>query len=417
MRDPHQNIFYYYRGPTSQGSKGNFDVQVEDNTTKALINVIELTNKVGFDGFLKPFLSLVDFSSRKLISVRLQQAQENSRPDAVLAFGDRELHIESKVRAGVLKDQLERHLSALGPDDRLVLIADKADKCDINDGRFRQIYWKQIHSLTGRALQQACGNKKLASVAEILRQFMEYLEVQVMTEFVGIKSEDFDFWLDRNPHYVPILRRKMESFADVVRSKMPLDLVKKFSEKKVGNISRLIRDDRFAWIAIKRPENSGELNQCNFTLEITKSCFQVNAIIRNGKTSHEKKPLGILYKRLIERPEEFLKVVRQVPSDIRNDGIVQVCRRLPKTGKRIMPGNEYWRMFYIIRISDIDRVEDVAYLAEMLRKAESEMSSAGLRIGVSIDRGDPILLNPDALVNKTIKIMEGVVPFLTFLEG
>jgi hypothetical protein len=41
---PYQNIFFYYRGPTSktlEESEPAMDRQLEDNTTKALINVLE----------------------------------------------------------------------------------------------------------------------------------------------------------------------------------------------------------------------------------------------------------------------------------------------------------------------------------------------------------------------------------------
>jgi hypothetical protein len=39
MSDPHKNIFYYYRGPSSRDDKDIiYDKQIEDNTTKALVN-------------------------------------------------------------------------------------------------------------------------------------------------------------------------------------------------------------------------------------------------------------------------------------------------------------------------------------------------------------------------------------------
>jgi len=42
MSDPHKNIFYYYRGPSSRENEEIvYDRQIEDNTTKALINCLE----------------------------------------------------------------------------------------------------------------------------------------------------------------------------------------------------------------------------------------------------------------------------------------------------------------------------------------------------------------------------------------
>ena len=52
MRDPHQNIFYYYRGPSKRNKDSLYDIQIEDNTTKSLINkgYISVINRgEGFD--------------------------------------------------------------------------------------------------------------------------------------------------------------------------------------------------------------------------------------------------------------------------------------------------------------------------------------------------------------------------------
>ena len=61
MNDPHKNIFYYYRGPTKRDEDIIYDKQVEDNTTKALINCLENSS----NNLLKYFLSSfkLNFSS------------------------------------------------------------------------------------------------------------------------------------------------------------------------------------------------------------------------------------------------------------------------------------------------------------------------------------------------------------------
>jgi hypothetical protein len=237
-----------------------------------------------------------------------------------------------------------------------------------------------------------------------------------MTEFNGLKNEDFDFWIHQNPHYVPILKRKIESLAREVQGKLPDNLRKRYSDIRPGNVSRKIKDDRFAWIAIKRPENTGVLNQCNFTLEIGKNFYQVNAIIRNGKTFQEKTPLGMFYKRLMMNPDRFLKIVSNLPGEIKKNVIVQFCKRLPKSGKRIMPGNEYWTMFFEMKMADITTTHDVQYLSEILKKADVVPASPGVRVGITIDRGDLILSDPNALIDLSVKAIIGLDPILMFLR-
>ena len=60
MRDPHQNIFFYYRGPSKHREVSLYDFQIEDNTTKSLINVFEFCCQAGFEDLLNGFLKAVN---------------------------------------------------------------------------------------------------------------------------------------------------------------------------------------------------------------------------------------------------------------------------------------------------------------------------------------------------------------------
>jgi hypothetical protein len=49
----HRNCFYYFRGPAARSVEGReIEHQVEDNTTKALINVIEHSDRSVLTSFL-----------------------------------------------------------------------------------------------------------------------------------------------------------------------------------------------------------------------------------------------------------------------------------------------------------------------------------------------------------------------------
>ena len=416
MRDLHQNIFYYYRGPSKKKKDCFHDIQVEDNTTKALINLLEFCYNVKFDALLKRFLRGIKVSNRKMTSFRLQRLGENSRPDGIINLNEGKVYIESKVSAHINMGQIRRHIRLLGPNDFLLVVTnrktDKAKLKRIRNKRLRYVSWHDIHQLCLGVAQGIRNNKKLSAVSLILEDFINYLEVIVMTEFSGFKDEDFDFWVTLDDRYVPILKNKLESLAISIRKDLPAGL-RRYSCVRAGNISKSVRDERHAWVAIKKPDNQKDvLNQCNFTIEVSKNTLDVNAVIRNGRTDNPKKPLGIFYEKVSGDPRRFLKIIKE----IRTDGKFVIARRLPKTGKVIMPGNERWEGFFGIRLRDITKEEDIQYICQLLRKADTKPASPGIHIRYSIDRGSVILTKPDKLKKEIIATIVAFKPIFDFLE-
>jgi hypothetical protein len=392
------------------------DVQVEDNTTKALINLLEFAKRIDSTPLLKNFLKLIDVPKKQITSFGLQKCEKKSRPDGIINFADNKIFIESKVRADLNINQIRRHLSSLSSNDFLLVITnDKTDRFKLkklNDKRLRYCSWHDIHHICLGIANEMRNNKKLTAVLAVLEHFINYMEVIVMTEFSGFKDEDFDFWIRPDIRYVPILKNKLESLAKSIRVDLPAKL-RKYSHIYTGKISRIIRDERFAWVALKKKKNKKDvLNQCNFTIEVSKSNLVINAVIRNGRTDNSRKPLGIFYKKLSNHPDRFLDVIRR----IKIEGSFVVSKRLPKTGKFIKRGNEKWVKFFEIKLHDITKEEDVRYLCRILKKADSRPASPGIHIRNSIDRGSLILTEPTKLKKEIISTIVNFKPILDFLE-
>jgi hypothetical protein len=417
MRDPHQNIFYYYRGPTKKGIDDLHDIQVEDNTTKALINLLEFASRTDLESLIKGFLKLIDVPESKITSFRLQRRGEESRPDGIINFANNKIYIESKVRAPLGADQILRHLKSLTRHDYLLVITnkkvDRETVKNLKDARLRYVSWNEIHQVCLSIAKEIKNDKKLAGVFAVLEDFINYLEVIVMTEFSGFKDEDFDFWISNNQNYAPILREKLNSFAKAIKESFTVGMRKRYSEIKVGRISKKELDERFAWVAIKKPENEKDIfSQCNFTVEVSKNSLYVNAVIRNGRTTDKRKPLGVFYKKISSDPRGFLNAIRK----IKVLGSVVISRRLPKVGKVVRIGNEKWVSFFEVKLQDMRNEEDVKYLCRILRKADVKPSLPGVHIRYSIDRGTPILMDPDGLKKKIISTIISFRPVLDFLE-
>ena len=109
--NPYRNIFYYYRGPSSKKEE-HFDKQLEDNTTKALINTLESSEKRLLMSLLEK--TEIDIKHLDRVAYDLQVDVESSRPDALIQIDNKyDILIESKVDARLEKDQICRHLESI----------------------------------------------------------------------------------------------------------------------------------------------------------------------------------------------------------------------------------------------------------------------------------------------------------------
>jgi hypothetical protein len=193
--DKHQNLFYYYRGQSSKKRKDRNsevsagDKQLEDNTTKSLINTLELSRDGKKHGLLRYFIKDVcglnlDFETAEF---NLQVGQETSRPDAsILLHGKSKtlILIESKLGSRLEEDQLSRHIKNNRTTHLLVITNNPKDETIVSELN-KELESKKIIFTTWQIIYdsfQKMDKNELKSVANVLvNQFMEFLVMSNLT--------------------------------------------------------------------------------------------------------------------------------------------------------------------------------------------------------------------------------------------
>jgi len=418
MRDPHQNIFYYYRGPSS-GELAH-DIQVEDNTTKSLINLLEYCHSVDYQELLNGLLKHIGLPASSVISFRLQVHGNGSRPDALINLTSRKIFIESKVQAVLDLDQVSRHLRFLSPPDILLVITnhkeDETKLKSLGESRIKFMTWGEMYSFANQAYQQIKRDKKHQHISIMLQHFLEYLEVVTLTDFNGFREEDFEFFIEYNQHYLPILKRKIQSLAEAIKQEGGSD----YGLVKVGSLPKNITKETTAWVAIQQKELPKRLlfQQCNFTLQIGSDAFYINAVLRNGRVDNKNTPMGVFYNK-IRDPSLILSffhnlTIAERKRNEQHKSVLRVSERLPRHGTRIMRGNEKWQEIFSIRTDQINTPEDVAYLRKLLEMRVP--ASPGIHLSRAIPRGDPLLRDKTKLMEEIKRTFTEFEPLLRMIK-
>jgi hypothetical protein len=264
MTDFHENVFYYYRG-SRQSRPDQYDEQLEDNTTKALVNTLQHCGPV----VALKFLAWLGVKATEKVGVQLQRTtignarihrasqrlllglvgdrepssgsnaamQESlvdgdSRPDAWLYGEDFVVLIESKVGAASLKpSQMQAHLRKLRPNGR------HRPRCLVRT-------WAEVHQFFATCLPDLSGKDKW-----LVEQFNQYLEWEGMTEFAGFEEWMFEFFVreEKDAEEKRLIRRTMERFGEkVLDSGLRAVNPSFYEEPYVGKLSA--EGDHF-WVA------------------------------------------------------------------------------------------------------------------------------------------------------------------------
>lgn len=393
--DPHKNIFYYYRGPSKRQDEDIvYDTQIEDNTTKAFINCLDNSSNNLLIYFIDYFS--LDFKYKSKPQYLLQVSKSKSRPDAQIKSATHSIYIESKVSAGINIKQLINHQKELKDNDTLILISKDEFNSKID---VKHIKWSDIYTYFSTFKSESSKEKF------IINEFKRYLEVIGLSDFIGFENDDFDYFINGIEDYKPIVKNKLIQFSNKVYDELSDEIKTIYTDRHIGVFSKY--PEGGAWFGIRKDQKSKDIfMHCNFTIEIDADSMQFNTVIRDGRYD-QKKPIGIFYRKIKNNYDAFINILKSLSDEY----YLTISKRVPKSGKSIMPGNEKWVPLAKLTL-EIVTDETIDYLLMMLKKIEFP----GIHLGLSINRSDKVLQEPEKLVQIGKKVIEEEYKVLKFLE-
>ncbi len=295
--NPYRNIFYYYRGPSSR-KVGQVDKQIEDNTTKALINTLEKSKTQ----LLRSLLTEVGINKKNITKVvyDLQVSKDISRPDAEILLNNKDsIYIECKVDADLEEEQIKRHLKNKGylicitPSDK-----DKNIIKRINDKKLKFITWNAIYL----NFQLQIHKIKDEKTQFLVNQFLEYLEAIGMAPFNRWNKSDFEAFLNIEDDSKKELRLrvkvKLNQFLYELKDLLKEENLFEHLEPTVGNIKQ---NDTAVWGVLCKQPHSKMVHVSHFNFWIDSDKF-VMGIQIEGKNAASK------MKRIITSNKESVRV-------------------------------------------------------------------------------------------------------------
>lgn len=319
MTDFHRNVFYYYRG--AQRSNKDRDSQLENNTTKALINTLDHCG----DAVALRFLDWLGIKTAGQVKYELQKAttgdigNQSQRlllgivpakeednpcaeevaagssgiPDAWLYGDDYIVLIESKVRGSLEPEQMRRHLQKL-----------RAGTAQQPEYKVRT--WPKVHRFF-KALPD-----ELKDVTDLdtwlIGQFTQYLEWIGMAEFTGLEQGMFDYFAtrpdSRDDGDRQWVRGTMQSFAEKVLERLQ-SIDSLFYESY--HVGRLWLKDDHCWAAFG-PRDAKFKQQAHQTMSLYEDRLDVFVNVEL------KRAVEKLRKKIRQDRQAFREVMLRLPA-------------------------------------------------------------------------------------------------------
>lgn len=326
-----KNLFFQFRGPHSSGSADFREKQLEDNATKALVFVLEHSDRELVLGpFLRavlrldhsPRLNQVEFalqrtdigrpSVRRRVGVALAPRKGladvpgghrgQGRPDAwIWSDGEFSLFIETKVSGQVSRQQMDGHAR------HLVGWAGRART-------YTTVTWTDVLVFFS-ALQRS--SRLRDDVSRLLvSEFLRYLHMIAVTDSPVFDQDDFSFFLsrpeERNEFQRAKLTRKLDAFVRTLAEDPEMRKVllavsgKPVAPSALIHPGKLVKTSGSYWITVGAKERR---NRCHFTVRVTEQGLSIEAF------SPHKSFTRRLVDKISVKPKTFVHSLHAVPAD------------------------------------------------------------------------------------------------------
>ena len=395
--NPYRNIFYYYRGPSNKRKDGQGDKQIEDNTTKALVNTLENSNK----GLLKHFLKQLGIKPKSFnkVSYDLQIAEEKSRPDALIEIGYSKVFIESKVDCPLEDDQILRHLESISNGYLICITPRLSDSFIIeqmNDNRIKFITWKHVYICFQEYLKTTVDDK----ISFIIHEFVDYLEAINMTPFYGWHKSHFEAFLNIEDDLKNELRirvkKNLQQYLTELREHLQKISLFKDLQMKVGNLQT--DDSRHCWGVLCTPPLNRIVYTPHFNFVINADEFVLGVQIEGKKPANEFKA------KVKQDSQKLLNILRRL------EGFDLTI------SKRVNPSNRP-RSFIGIPVAQIALGDNVSqHDIEFISKKMDQYRLCEMNCSRSFKRGDECIRDASFLATSA-EFMKQLEPYYRFSKS